>query len=372
MLIGNVGLFVRKNGDRSRTIYLHWITSEDGSRKQNLDRFGRTEPRPTRSSLRKTLSLARAEARILQGELKGNQPARKRWVISIPDAIEFYTQWIAGDDRHDAVLARTTIDAHIRVLEHFLKFVGEEFPGIRMMWRLSSAHIARWRDARRKQIKDSTLLSECTALQAFLHFADNRGWTWARFVAMPKDERRRLSNRPKQRVVVMSSNRLSKLLDSQEDQFRRDCLFVLAATGMRQGELRFLPRTAWDANAMTITIPPGLERTKRHGRILPVGPETTEAIERLHKTSLGRATLIIWKDKPLTTQMNTWLRGWKCTPHDFRRWFISTLEGLECPEYVIQDLVGHSRPKTRRAYAQEISVEQRRSWLVRVEKKLAR
>ncbi len=122
-----------------------------------------------------------------------------------------------------------------------------------------------------------------------------------------------------------------------------------------------------DVSDAVIHVPcNGEERTKHHEREIPLGALGQNVVGRLAGTRPPAAPVVCMGDRALTSQLNVWLQPvW--TPHDLRRAFISMLEAMECPDYVIRDLVGHSRGPVRAVYATKIGNGQARTWMERVD-----
>jgi len=54
---------------------------------------------------------------------------------------------------------------------------------------------------------------------------------------------------------------------------------------------------------------------------------------------------------PITTQPRRWLLPFGIRPHDLRRWFYSAMERVECPQGMLDDLVGHAPKGSRGSYS---------------------
>ena len=111
----------------------------------------------------------------------------------------------------------------------------------------------------------------------------------------------------------------------------------------------------------------GRETTKRHARDLPVGPWLTGELDRLqwsrHRSAGDDAPLFASaNDRPLSRQLNTWLKTWGHTPHDLRRWFSNTLLGLDCPDPIRCALMAHTLGGRDGAYYIP-TLEDKRRWM---------
>jgi len=285
-LKGNVIVAERKNADGGRTFYLRWNeVLEDGTTKIYHRRVFRSEAKPTQKSLRDWRREARNLAASHQKDLAGgmdDSPPRRR-VIPLLDAFELYMVWVRGDEMHKAPIAKCTADMQERVIDGFINFVGEDFPKYRNVWQLSHNHTGIWRNRRHSSLKDTSLATECSHLQAFLDFCMRQGWMAKRLVVLPKEERRNLSldtYDPK----ILPDERVRAIIEVQNEELRRGALFALAATGLRQGELRALLVGDWDSADKVLAIPRGqFERNKRHERDIPAGPHLAELLDSLAK-----------------------------------------------------------------------------------------
>ncbi len=356
-LKGNVVIAKRKNRDRSWTFYLRWHTEKyGGGWNPHSERLFRTEPHPKQKSLREWCRKAANAVAQRQADFDGlDEPEargeRKRQLVALCDAIEYYSVWIRGDELHAAPIAESTADERERHLLRFLNFMGDNFPTIRTVWRLSHRHTARFREHRRATgIRDSTLAKECAHLQAFLDWCYNpiRAWMKTPLRALPQDERKHLHTQPKQHRIL-SDETVRKVIAAQPTPV----VFVLATTGMRQGELRNLKVQDWHEEDGTLRIRSnGAERTKRHTRDLPVGNKLQATLERISADRYGELPMFAGKDDmPLTSNLiNRMVKPFGCTAKELRRWFNAKLIDSGCPESYAKMLLGHTLPRQEAAY----------------------
>jgi len=61
------------------------------------------------------------------------------------------------------------------------------------------------------------------------------------------------------------------------------------------------------------------------------------------------------------------MKAWGHSPHDFRRWFYTTLLDIGCPTAYAKLLIGHKLAKEERPYVLKYSSEKSRPWLLKVE-----
>ena len=137
-------------------------------------------------------------------------------------------------------------------------------------------------------------------------------------------------------------------------------MLVLACTGLRADELASLPAGAVDVREALLRVPAGLqERTKHHGRVLPLSPGCCAFLGPLVKSSGPLA----WDGERLFPELcrhdlykmlracpDPGRQGRQLTPKRMRQWFSSALRKLTAPEYMIRGLVGHVAPGAARNY----------------------
>ncbi len=164
----------------------------------------------------------------------------------IPEAIEAYTEWGAE------VLSPSTITGYGRALASFWRWVEDKYPQVTLVADIDPRlHVTAWRDWRRGQgIADSTINTELCAVSQWLRFCGDRRWILAEIAAVKVDRPTVTHPRP----TILSIQEVRNRIAAQPDQFRKTVLTVLAATGLRQGELRSLPHDAYDQDLSTIHV----------------------------------------------------------------------------------------------------------------------
>jgi len=365
MITGRVRIQTRRNKDRSATFYARWTTTGPaGAKVGHTRRLFRTGPGLDRSAAMTARRRATAEAYELEKRLAQDAewPGKDRYLKS---AIPKYLWSLKLEDCSDTTKAQRKAMA-----EHFGRWIRDMRPARKTTNCVSQKDIAEWRAAwvAEKTRKDGTVLTYMSAMQNFLDFGRLNGWWTEPLIAMPRPERKRRSNGVR-RPLVLETAKLRKILAEQDDLFRHAALFVLAATGMRQGELKGLSSYDWSPEDGILTIPPGVNRNKHHARVLPVGPQAAEVLSSC--SARGSGVLFVAKSgKSLTRQINTWLEPYGITPHDMRRWVFTTLAWAGCPELVIRQLVGHSMGKTTSAYLGDAPIETLREWMGKIEAEL--
>lgn len=375
-IVGNVRVSRRKNRDRSKTYYLVW---ELPSGKYERKRLFRTEPQPDRKSLsvweRQAREAAYEHQREIEGERSPGRPIR-HWTLL--DAFEWYSVWIRGSDQHVAQLAPGTADRHERVIRQFIGYLGEHFPTVRRMTQLSARHIngtgsdgeaVGYRYARERDgIASSTLTTELSDIRSWLTFAHQRGWLAKPLLfAMPAREAGRA-------VVVPDTQAVSRALDAlSECPVASAFVTVLAVTGLRQGELKSAPLSAYDPMQRSLTLAKGArERNKRHARTIPIAETAAQVLDAyLSARDDDSRLLFSSRGRPLSSQANAWLRPLGLKPHDLRRWAINQLHRWSCSPVWIDYLVGHApRSVDGKAYAAP-TLADLRGWVERLATELS-
>lgn len=268
---------------------------------------------------------------------------------SLRSAVELYLQ-------DSASMSKSTHEQRTRILKRFFKWMEANFPKVHRGRQLGRCHLSRWRAAlMRNNLSIPSKRTECVILQGFLNWCAEEEIVWRPLKAIPACSRKQfLTARP--RPIAMRTEKTREIISSMPEGLHRDCIYLLAATGMRRNELLGLRGACWDEDGLTIL--PGRETTKTHARTLPL---SGRAAEICRKRS-DQFVMFTNNGKPLVRQLNHWLEGY-CTPHDFRRWLYSTLESMECPGYVIKDIMGH-RSGVRDHYAQ---MSKMKTWLEKID-----
>jgi integrase len=88
------------------------------------------------------------------------------------------------------------------------------------------------------------------------------------------------------------------------------------------------------------------------------------------RTDQSPLLCVATEGKAMSSELNRWLRPHGITPHDLRRWFQTTLESVQAPQYLIDDLMGHKPGRVRMAYSGQMDPEQARPWVEKVESHL--
>ena len=353
-LKGNVTIAKRRNRDKSITFYLRWHTERyGGGWCPHSERLFRTEAKPTLPSLtewrRKAMNAVATRAAEFEGREVDDRDARERHLVPLPTAIEHYSVWIRGDEEHAAPLAQSTANERERHLLGFMEFVGSNYPKTRNIWQLSHRHTYRWREHRRASgILDSTLAKECAHIQAFLDWCDSpaRGWMRKKLYVLPQAERRQLHTQPRQHHIP-SDKAVQKAAGASQ------MIFVLAATGIRQGELRDLRVNHWDMEENVLQIrPSGQERTKKHYRDVPVGPKLGGILNTISIARYGELPMFTAQnDMPMTSnEVHRIVKPFGFTSHDLRRWCMTKLIDTGCPHPYAMLLLGHTLPRQEAAY----------------------
>lgn len=375
-LRGNICVARTRNKDKSSTFYLRWRL-HTGER--FCQRLFRTEANPTRGSMREWRRKAAEAAHETQEQIAGHpdRPARTNFRLALPRAVDWYLSWIRGDEYHPPQRSESTCDRQERLLAEFIGYVNRTWPRIRRVNQLSLIHIAGqgkdqygnavpvgWRHWRANNgIAESTIRTELSDISAFLKFAYDSNWmTQKLHFVRPKIE--------PQSPVILTDERVRYILDFDLPAHKRMTFLLLAATGMRQGELRALNISAFNSETAEITIPTGeMERTKRHGRSIPLGPKVARELG----TWLGHRLeewMIHTNGHRVATQINRWFKVFGHKPHDLRRWFINTLHKEGCPQLWIDRLVGHApRNVDAQSYVNPTR-EDLRGWVAKLEERL--
>lgn len=348
ILVGTVGVWRRPTRDGTILFYLTWRERTNGGPVRRVaERIAalRTGPHPTRRQVELATGEARQRAYERQQQLEGRvvDMGPPLVPITLLEAIADHCEDLKG-------FAESTRTARERNLLNLLDFLELNHPTVAGPVDLNVELLLEWARDRRDFVSMNTLATELAHLDGFLADAKLRHWRNVELDTKPVRKAMRIRARYKRPTIVSDETIRAAAGESP-------AAWVLAATGMRIGELCGLPSTAWNAATASIKIPEGEnERTKCHGRELPVGQTTAAKIEQMltARQTAGEITKI--------------LRGHGITAKSCRQWFNSTLERMDCPDRTIKRLMGHAQPATQRAYSFQLA--QLRPWMERVEKLL--
>lgn len=356
---------VNRNG--SVTFYLRSIDPISGQEYQA--KVARTEPNPTDRSMRKWRRQVRelafhAKCVAMGGE--GRAPG-VQW-LPLRMGLLRYLDWLQTADEYGRPNgAATTIQAKERVIGGFITFVESHriFPRTKdAMHKVLLYHVSRWRDESLipQRLSATTINTHLAFVSAFFQWGVDHGYC----LTNPLHGLMRRKVKASERIVpIQTPEQLRELLAQIEKPFRKASVLLLACTGIRQGELKTLTWADWDKVGGMLSIKPSVtERTKKHERILPLCPQATLALEKLH--SMSNSELICPQEgnhkKAMSVQINHWLKPLGVKPHDLRRFYRSALESLGVPNGIIDDLLGHCTNKVRAAYTPSMSAGAR-SWV---------
>jgi integrase len=211
-----------------------------------------------------------------------------------------------------------------------------------------------WRDWRLRQpgisgglLNQNTVRKELSLMAGIWDYAVARHWAASNPVRYSRmahtGVRPPLAARPR-RVFGSTEQVHQALALAAGNPTRYAAVYLLAATGIRHGELTNLRKADVDLGNSTVYVRSGgPETTKRHERVIPVGSGVPEATKTLGGHSEWLLTCMDGHH-PLTSQLVLWLKPCAMTPHSLRRWYQSTLEDMEAPGYIIDGLMGHVRP----------------------------
>jgi integrase len=377
MLIGTVRPEVRERVDGTRVYYLRYRSDDTGTIREVRERLFASGPSPDRAELREWQAMARKAlheramalaAPLAPGETRPLDRIAVRTVKSLPDALELAARTWRGEFG-DPGISPATAKHRETVAEKFISYLGEHWPAIRTMDKLTQEHVAAWRAWRAGNVMQSTLATELIFLQSWFDRAARERWTWIHLQANPKGDGR-VKMPAKSRPDIAANEQVHAVIARQGDPMRRAAVALLAATGLRQGELRGLTIEDYDPTERVLVVPPGdRESTKHHGRTLPLGPVAAAALDAwLAVRPVDGVGLLCRPDgRPQDTPINQWFNESGLTPHDLRRWFCTTLERAECPDYIIAYLMAHTVGKVRRRYSGEHLASVTRPWMERVD-----
>lgn len=366
-MIGHVGIMRRANADGSITYYIRWFSQEEeGQRKNQRIRVGRTAPKPTQAECRQwdhkaRLAAAEKEQEIMEG--KTRRPS-----MHPSEAVGEYLEW------SENLVAPATLRQRESDLSRFSAWLIQH--GVTTIFTLTRPHLATWRADLAERLRPSSILTACTVVQGFLDFLIERDWIQQEHLrAVGKQERRKLELKAqaqsRERVFVDTS-RLRDLVIAAEP-LTGATITTIAGTGLRIGEYQAVEIGWWDADAKVLDLQMPSSGTKRHCRRVPVGEYVAARINDfavfaqppgpLFRTAAGVG---------LKARLCRYLSPRGLTPHDLRRWYSNTLLYMEppCPDAVRKALLGHTLSKRDLAYCHPGDTERQRPWAERISEAL--
>ena len=370
-LVGHVGPWERPRKGGS-TMFLRWyVLRSDGRHIQTrpIARLPRLGKRAHEAEWR----AAEAQAAELERQLSAQTPPPAYAAKHIGVALDWYEEYLDGGlDLAPPAAARSTLAIWLRIASEFTQFAQRHLPEIRWTGQFSIRMVEAWladyageRDGRAR--KPATVNAAVCALQHYLDFLWRQGWMREKLILADEGVLRKVwYNEP----VILTDEAIRSVLAALTLKgLERPAAELLAATGMRRNELLGLRRADCNPQTGVLTIPAGRETTKRHERVLPLGPRAADIARRLYLAAGSDDAPLI----PLAGwRLNEALKRNGATPRDLRRWFCTALERLGAPSYTIDRLMGHVGPRTRRHYSGESSGEPWRPeeagrWLAAVE-----
>jgi integrase len=316
----------RMNGNGAHAFALRW-TNSDG--KLTNERLFKTEPNPTQASLRDWRRRAAVAAADKQTYLATPEHLRPGKPVTVAAAVEAYLADI------ETRLSPLTTRNRRTILYRFLDTLPNQ---TWLLTALATRHVNGWErepgyQGRRKQdVAADTLRTELGGIIVFCKWASQTyQWPLPKLTIPPMADRAA--------PVLIGDEQLRFLLELKGG-ICRDVLTVLSFTGLRQGELKGL--RVQDVVAGVVVVPPGKwARTKNHARRIPLGRRGREICERYAVGREPAALLFTVKGNRIVNQISNWLKSPGPTPHDLRRWFLSSLVRVSCPDKWVDALAGH-------------------------------
>jgi integrase len=322
-------VYVSAKQSRNKAVhfYLRWIVAG----KWSYMGLFKTEPDPTKASLRDWKRRAATAAADKQCELEGPPPERVGPVPTVADAVEAYLNDAATS------LSPQTVANREPVLFRFLD--GLPGKGAIKLYDLTTKHVNGWngepgyQGRRNGEVAADTLRREVGEIIAFAKWS-SRTYAW------PMPDLKLPPSGDRATPSLIGDEALRTIIKPLSGM-RRDVVTMLAVSGVRQGELRGLSVKDYDPTGV-IVLPPGQwARTKCHARRVPLGRRGMEICLDYAKEKAPGDVLFDLDGHPLAGQINRWLRPPGPIPHDLRRWFLSSLVRVGCPDKWVDALAGH-------------------------------
>uniref|UniRef100_A0A6M3JRA3 Putative integrase n=1 Tax=viral metagenome TaxID=1070528 RepID=A0A6M3JRA3_9ZZZZ len=389
--VKRVGVAVQrqKNRDGSTTFLLRWHL--DGERKYFHSRVCRTEPHPTKRSMRDWEREA-AQARYAK-EQEMNKEARDYCTPCVLEgaAAQYHRHLVANR-------SRSTSERMERLMGHFVDWLTAR-GGPKNISGVTQVHVAQYRDHLMEAgLAATTTNCYLSDLSAWFRWLIGESLAYHNPVAkvnrpVRQSGRAKRCTRCGWRGVRFLRNRVGRpaatdpaycpvcghdqLADGvsmttatefwdvlgqfETEPRKRATVGLLGVTGLRRGEAAALRWSAVRPDDRMLVVPAGSsESTKRHGRNIPI-ISTTEGFLAVLRETGDPDGYICGCDggrKPITSQVSNWLKPMRLSAHDLRRFFRTALETVAASEridgrlagFVIDDLMGHQTGRVRAAY----------------------
>lgn len=155
----------------------------------------------------------------------------------------------------------------------------------RLVAEISPADVARWRDARLKQVKPATLAREWAVLGHVLAHAE-REWS----VPLPNGNPFRQARKP--RVMNQKDRRVSDaeimaICTASQSESLAHLVRLAVETGARRGELLSLTWAGIDLKRRTARLAAGTTKNG-HARVLPLSPQAIGVLETMPRRLDGK------------------------------------------------------------------------------------
>jgi integrase len=373
---GTVTVSRRTNSDRSITYTLRWRDDQG----QHTQRVLRTEPKVTMQRLRAHWEKLIADRRyekeqeLINKRNSGGDSVAAR----LPDAGGLYLDWA---ESHRAPKTHERIG---RTIPDFCAFMTRTYR-IDLATEVQPNHVRAYREMiLDRGLVTSTANTETRTLSGFFKWLLDKGWVTINPAHISPLETS--VTRADLRVAnhrdfwgLLSELYHHCLAGEDHDLWYVAGVGLLGTTGMRRGELTNLRFYDWHDDTLTIR-PMGRESTKKHARKIPLSKyaiiflRVLEDWRKRWRKDYIESYVISARtrpDKPLSTQLNWALRAVDLVPHDLRRFYITAMETIATPPYILDDLVGHTTPAIRGAYSNANNLEMMRPWVTKFDDWLA-
>lgn len=306
----------------------------------------------TRRELKKFEKLAKALADVgLSGSVAPPPEVRHETPAAAAEAFLAATE--TGISAH-------TARGRQRVARAFARWAQEDRHAASMA-AIAQQEAEAWVDWRTGQVKATSLNTEISHVQALLT------WCWRQRL-MP-DRIDLHDARPKHATNGRSAPLLTREVRAILGKFTdpdRLAVELLAATGLRVGELVGLPPSAWRPETGILHLE-GVSATKNHERDLPIGRRMAQRLTD-HLAGLQEPAGAFWQPSWTADRLAKRLRRTAAiNPHRLRKHFYTFLTYRNCPTPVADYLMGHTLRAVDAAYLDHHEAEVERDWLQRLE-----
>ena len=265
--------------------------------------------------------------------------------ISVNDFSDRYLEHVEKN------LAKKSLENSRRVMKHFCSQYGRF-----MLGQLQALHLEQYKEARRKQVGDTTVNMDIKTLKSAMENAIAWGYLKANAFRVVK-----LIRQDKEATSFMTKDDFREVLAATSDERLRPLFKFAVMTGFRRGEAVFLQWKDIDFERRVITVQSSAEYRVKHGkmRTFPISAELEKLLAGLERFDPYVFTLgdgKRFREDYVTKSFKAAVRGAgldeSLSLHSTRATFATWMADAGVPMVAVQKLLGHAYMRTTEGYTQ--------------------